>query len=50
MIEAANKWLFILFANYILLFWVWEIVDIVEMIAVKIWHFIKDLSKRSNRK
>ena len=36
MIQAVCEWLFVLFANYILLFLVWEI-------AKMIWNLIKDL-------
>lgn len=41
MIQAVGEWLFVLYVVFIL--WCLGAVDIVEMIAVKIWHFIKDL-------
>ena len=43
MIQAVSEWLFVLCVVFILVFGVVKIVEVVVMIAVEIWHFIKDL-------
>lgn len=48
MIQAVGEWLFVLYVVFIL--WCLGAVEMIWHIVVKIWHFIKDLSKRSNRR
>ena len=50
MIRAVCELLFVLCVVFMLMFGAVKIVETMVMIAVEIWHFIKELSKRGNRR
>lgn len=50
MMQVVFELLFVLCVVFMLVFGAVKIVETMGMIAVEIWHFIKDLSKRSNKR
>ena len=43
MMQAVFEWLFVLYVVFVFVFGAMKIVETMVMIAVEIWHFIKDL-------